>query len=581
MILRHRFQQRRTDRRNHGLGARLRAIVMLSCGLLLLLSLVVLGGTVASQVGLARLVDNRLGPIGGLQSVSGDYEQALAVANKVRSGTMSAAGGASAIDALKTDIAADWNGLAGRVPARAGGVDWTALMEERARADSTLARLQSLLRAGDADGLDFFLAGTFYTHVDPLLALSRGYIAGLQAMAEQERRALRRVTTAVQLVTLLAVLAGVVAGVVLVRAARRTILIPLVDLARVTADDAGGVDGGVPHCDRRDEIGDIARAIDGARRREEEGRGLLRQKHAAEAALHARDLAIAQATERRARALDRLFDHFGAGLADLVSGLAGAARTMRGSAEHMREVSGASEAMAQDAATNVEHVAATMTDIEQASATLLAMIGDVEDTIGAARGRAVQVHAHSQHNRAHADGLRTLVTEIFGALDIIGSIAAQTNMLALNAAIEANRAGEAGRGFAVVAMEVKALALQTQAAAAEIGTQLARIGATSDDVRASVATVENMAAGAESDALRIGQAVATQTRSSREIVVALGAARSGSRQAVDSMTDLHGHARTVRAVAQDLLATSDDIADKAGRLRDEYMRLADEVRRAG
>ena len=88
----------------------------------------------------------------------------------------------------------------------------------------------------------------------------------------------------------------------------------------------------------------------------------------------------------------------------------------------------------------------------------------VKETITA----TTQLARHIEDATSSIDRLDASTNEIGAVMDVIKSIAEQTNLLALNAAIEAARAGEAGRGFAVVADEVRALASRTQKSALEI-----------------------------------------------------------------------------------------------------------------
>ena len=95
----------------------------------------------------------------------------------------------------------------------------------------------------------------------------------------------------------------------------------------------------------------------------------------------------------------------------------------------------------------------------------------VIETVKSIEDMATQIHTTS----GLVEGLAAQGRDIGKVLDVIRSIAEQTNLLALNAAIEAARAGEAGRGFAVVADEVRALAHRTAQSTTEIEQMVAGI----------------------------------------------------------------------------------------------------------
>ncbi|OGA58429.1 MAG: chemotaxis protein [Burkholderiales bacterium RIFCSPHIGHO2_01_FULL_64_960] len=157
-------------------------------------------------------------------------------------------------------------------------------------------------------------------------------------------------------------------------------------------------------------------------------------------------------------------------------------------------------------ASSLEETAASMEEL----ASTVRQTADTATQVAAQTRRSAEVAARGQEAISAVDqsmeAIERSSNRVTEIIQVIESIAFQTNILALNAAVEAARAGEQGRGFAVVASEVRALAQRSAGAAKEVrelivgsGEQIAngarqmkQAGATIDEMVAEVNKVRDL-----------------------------------------------------------------------------------------
>lgn len=332
----------------------------------------------------------------------------------------------------------------------------------------------------------------------------------------------------------------------------------------------GNTDTEIPHVDRKDEIGEMARTVqvfkDNALKITEMSKQQEIQQRAVETQRRASLHAMAAELEQKVK--------------HVVDMVASAATEMDSTSKSVAQMADGSQQKLQNLAEQISSASHNVQTVAGASSQLSSAI----NSISAQVSRSSDLTHSAVDDAAQADttaaGLSEAAQKISEVVEMINSIAAQINLLALNATIEAARAGEAGKGFAVVASEVKNLASQTTKATEQIGALIGAIqGATSDTVGV-IKNISSKIRNLNEISTTIAAAVEQQGAATQDISSNVQQAATSTEEVSRNASDVTRTAQETGAAAGEMTAASSELSRQAEVLRREIDTFLTNVRAA-
>ena len=401
-------------------------------------------------------------------------------------------------------------------------------------------------------------------------ALNKDLEALSKVYAERSKQIARQGESNRQLSFLLTCLGGLallVVGIgvlIISRLVARPLAVITATIKRV-AEGAENVE--VPHTDRADEIGALARAI-----------RVFQQAMDGNRNLNSQALLDSRAREERTKHIETSVETFRGAIGSVLRAVTDNASAMRDTAQSITKVASDASGRAVAASGATAQASSNVNAVASAAEELSASVEEIGRQVRQSSGMVEQAGLRTEKSITEIESLAAATQRIDGVLALIQTIAEQTNLLALNATIEAARAGEAGRGFAVVAHEVKALAEQTAKATSEIGQNVGMIQTSTRNAVDAVREIGNAVRDINEVTSNIAGAVGQQDAATREISENAQLAAQGNETLVANISSLSEAIGETNKTATSVLAASSALTSTAETLSREVDKFFSNLR---